>query len=70
MTKAYINWHKENLKNRKLTRNEYILEMERIKNNILEIESDISFLEYQIQEAEKEGKMLFDAERYRKPKKK
>lgn len=67
--KFSMSWHKDvlsnqlrSLKNLKEEQERYI---KRTTNDINRLEEEVKFHQYQISEAEKEGKMAFDHERYK-----
>lgn len=60
-----IEWHENNLKNYTIFLNNKIKELECLEKVILKGTRDIVFREYQIHEAKKEGKLKFNADKYK-----
>jgi len=63
--KAKIEWYEENLRNSNIGLKEKKLEFKKILDEITLWQQRNNFLQYQINEAKKEGKTEFDADRYK-----
>ena len=63
--KEVIIWHEECLKNSKHYYEEQLKKLNNLKEEILKHKEWIEFAEYQLNEAKKEGKESFDAEKYK-----
>lgn len=66
MSKYTIKWHEENLKRMRITLNAKRQELSRLEEYYRRLESDVRFLDDQIQSAKVTKKESFDSDKYKR----